>query len=175
MGIRFEAVHSTPFLREFADTIYDWKPLYLDGRWNIFFNGCPCRRDGDIGKASFLVNLSKHRNHLLLKIHEVYGVEVEKEALLNGSGTLGGLAKHVEKLYRSSGSLRERQEKEKETARVQRLQDAALRLHRMGVLRILPSGDIPADRTDCIYREAEREGSLPGLDHPERSSSRRNA
>ena len=166
MGIRFELIHAIPFTREFVSAIYDWKPLILDGRWDVFFNGCPCRQDGDIGRIHFLLNLGTHRRHLIQKIEQVYGVEVQREALLNGSSTMGGLAKHVERLYQSSGPLREQKEKDKETRRVLGLQDTAARLHRMGILRILPSGDIPADRANCIYRAAERQGGLSRLDPP---------
>ena len=175
MGIKFEFANATPFIRDFVASIYDWKPIYIDGKWDIFFNGCPCGRQGDIGEAAFILNVRKHREHLIRKIYETYRIEVQKEALLNGSATLGGLARHVEKLYQSSGPLREQRAKEAETARVLRLQDAAHHLHRLGLLRILPSGDVDADRADRIYREAERQGGLPRLLPPSGGLPGRNA
>lgn len=165
MGIRFES-NTFGFARRLLAEVFGKRPLFIDGRWDIFFFGCPCRKDGDPGNPHFQLNIRSHRQHLIQKIESVYKVSLESEALLNGSGCIGGLARHVEELYETSGSKREKEQKEKEAARVSRLQDAAHRLFRMGILRGMSSGDVPAHRADCIYREAEREGSLPRLKHP---------
>lgn len=163
MGIRFESEKATPFTRELLARVYDKKPLFIDGRWDIFFLGCPCGKDENPGKPEFRLRFREHRRHLLEKIYEVYGIYLEYDELLNGAGCLGGLSEHVERRYKTSESRRQKEEKENETSRVLGLQNAAHRLHRMGVLRILPSGDVSADRAGRIYREAERERGSPGL------------
>lgn len=165
MGIRYHSDHASEFTREFVSKVFGKRPLYLDGRCNSFFFGCPCGEENP-GKPNFWMNIVHHRRHLIQKIEETFGVSLEYESLLNGAGHIGGLADHVEKLYQSSGSKRERDQKEIETSRVLRLQDVAERLVRMGILRVMPSGDFPPDRADRIYREAEGKGSLPGVDHP---------
>lgn len=166
MGIRFEIHNAPEFARDLVGKVFGKKPLYLDGRCDAFFFGCPCGKEDNPGKPSFWINVVHHRRHLIQKIQEVYGVSLEYESLLNGAGCIGGLASHVEKLYQSSGPKREVEQKEKETARVQRLQDVADRLVRMGILRVMPSGDFPPDRADRIYREAEGERGLPGVHDP---------
>jgi hypothetical protein len=168
-GIRFQAENAPPFVRSLLRDVFDQRPLYVNGRWDIFFFGCVCRRDGDIGKAAFQVRLRDHRNHVLEKIRGTYGVHLEMDDLLNGSGHLGGLADHVERLYLTSEARRQKAVKAEESARLSRLQGALDRLSRLGIVRVMPSGDVDPNWADRIYREAEAEGSPPRFPDPPRA------
>ena len=171
-GIRFQVANATPFVRDLLRNVFDQRPLYINGRWDIFYFGCPCKCDGDIGKPRFQIHLRKHRIHIIERIQDTYGVFLDMGDLLNGSGHLGGLAEHVERLYLTSEARRQKEVKAKEDDRVSRLQGALDRLSRLGVVRVMPSGDVDADWADRIYREAEREGSSPRLSNPPRTFPR---
>jgi len=155
MGIRFELEGAIPFTRDFLSDIWGKRPLYIRGRTDIFFYGCPCGKDGDIGRMAFQLNLKLHRMHIREKIYELYGILVEDDDLKNGAGHIGGLAEHVQRLHQASWTGKRKAEKEAKASHLQRLQDTAYDLARLGLLRILSSGDIPADRQDRVTRQVE--------------------
>jgi hypothetical protein len=149
MGLRFSSEDAIPFTREVVSAVWNKRPLFIRGGSDIFFFGCPCGKDGNIGRVEFRLNIEIHRKHVLEKVEEIYGVPLGREALLNGSGKIGGLAHHVQELLQAPGT-REREKKAEATAAYLRRLQSELGFvgdyPGLGHLRALPPGGSSPDR-----------------------------